>query len=85
MKILLATADLDEQRWAADAGLVDGFAPAPALLDGEQREALAELARRSGLPVHVTVAALSAGDSYREGRELAKLGDAVVVHIPLIE
>ena len=85
MKILLATADIDEQRWAAEAGLVDGFAPAPTMLDGEEREALAELARRSGLPVHVTVAALSAADIYREGRELAKLGDAVVVHIPLIE
>jgi transaldolase len=85
MKILLATADLDEQRWASDAGLVDGFVPPPTMLDGEEREALAELARRSGLPVHVTVAALNAGDIYRDGRELAKLGDAVVVHIPLIE
>jgi transaldolase len=85
MKILLATADLDEQRWASEAGLVDGFAPSPTMLDGEEREALAELARRSGLPIHVTVAALSAADIYREGRELARLGDAVVLHIPLIE
>ena len=85
MKILLATADLDGQRWASDAGLVDGFAPPPTMLDGEERDGLAELARRSGLPVHVTVAALNAADIYRDGRELAKLGDAVVVHIPLIE
>ncbi len=85
MKILLATADLDEQRWASDAGLVDGFAPPPVLLDADEREALADLARHSGLPVHVTVVALNAADIYREGRELAKLGDAVVLHIPLIE
>ena len=85
MKILLATADLDEQRWAADAGLLDGLAPPAAKLDGEAREELAELARRSGLPIHVMVAALNAADIYREGRELARLGDAIVLHVPLIE
>ncbi len=85
MKILLATADLDEQRWAANAGLVDGLAPPAAMLDATAREELADLARRSGLPVHVTVAALNAADIYRDGRELAKLGDGIVLHIPLIE
>lgn len=85
MKILLATADLDEQRWAAEAGLLDGLAVPPAMLDAAERDDLAELARRSGLPVHVTIAALSAADIYREGRELAKLGDAIVLHIPLME
>ena len=85
MKILLATADLDEQRWASEAGLLDGLAPPPTLYANGGREELAELARRSALPVHVTVAAINAGDIYREGRELAKLGDAIVLHIPLIE
>ena len=85
MKILLATADVDEQRWAADAGLVDGLAPPAALLDGDAREELAELARRTGLPLHVTVAALGSAEIHREGRELARLGDAIVLHVPLIE
>ena len=85
MKILLATADLDEQSWAANAGLVDGLAPPPALLDGDAREELAELARRSGLPLHVTIAALNAADVHRAGRDLARLGDGVVLHIPMIE
>ena len=85
MKILLATADLDEQRWAANAGLIDGLAPPASKLDGGSRDEIADLARRSGLPVHVTVVALNAADTYREGRELAKLGDAIVLHVPLIE
>jgi transaldolase len=35
--------------------------------------------------VHVTVSALNAADIYRDGRELARLGDAVVLHVPVIE
>ena len=85
MKILLATADLAEQQWAATAGLVDGLAPPPALLDGDAREELAELSRRSGLPLHVTIAALNAADVHRAGRDLARLGDGIVLHIPMIE
>lgn len=85
MKILLATVDVDDQRWATNAGLLDGLAPPPMPLDGEAREELADLARRSGLPVHVTLTSLNAADIYRDGRELAKLADGIVLHVPLIE
>jgi len=90
MRIFLATATLDDLRWAADNGLADGVMTTPAMLadaapNGEMREHLAEIARSTGLPICVTVGAIDGGDIYRDGRELAKLSDHVIVQVPLIE
>ena len=90
MRIFLATAQLDDIRWAAENGLADGVTISPSLLaaavgDGDGREHLAEICRESVMPVCVTVGAINAADIYRDGRELAKISDQVVVQIPLIE
>lgn len=89
MKIILASADLDDIRWAADAGLLDAVLTTPAMLgdaDGpSERELLADICRAAGTPVYVSVHAIDPADIYRDGRELARLSDAIVVQVPLVE
>jgi transaldolase len=92
MKIFLATADVEELRWAADLGLVDGVLTTPAMLtrqsdteNSEPRELLEALCHATPLPVCAAVGAINADDAYRDGRELAKLGDQMMIQIPLVE
>jgi transaldolase len=90
MRILLDTADLDEVQWAASAGLVEGVTTDPTLLaeatsEMDYRQHLLELGRLVRGPVTAQVLSVGADDMYREGKELAKLSDNVVVEIPMIE
>lgn len=89
MRIFLATAKLDDIRWAADHGLADGVLTTPALLaeasDGDGRGLLADICRTTSLPVCATVGAIDGADIYRDGRELAKLSDHVIVQVPFVE
>jgi transaldolase len=88
MKVLLASADVGQIRWAAARGLLDGVITTPALLreaDRDERELVSELARGSDMPLYVTVRAARGDAVYRDGKELSRLADQVVVQIPLIE
>lgn len=90
MKIFLASASRDEVRWAATNGLLDGVMTSPALLAEEAnadavRDLVLDLCGIAGVPVHVSVQAVDAADVYRDGRELSRLGDTVVVQIPFVE
>jgi transaldolase len=90
MKILLDSADLGEIAWATRTGLIDGVTTNPTLLAGgagarDHREHLAEIARRVSGPVSATVVAVAAEDMYREGKELARLADNIVVRVPMLE
>ena len=90
MKIFLITAALDDVRWATSRGLIDAVVTSPALLSAEAperdgRDVVAELARGAGIPVHATVEAVSAQDLYEDGKELARLGEQIVVQLPMIE
>jgi transaldolase len=90
MRILLATANLEDIRWATEHGLADGIVTSPALLDAaadheDGRELVAEICRISTVPVCVTVGALDGREVYHDARELAKLGETVVVQVPFIE
>lgn len=90
MKIFLITASADDVRWATAHGLVDAVMTSPALLtaeggDTEGRQLLSDIARLAGLPVHATAEAVSSEDVYHDGKELARLGEQIVVHIPMIE
>jgi transaldolase len=88
MKILLASADLDDIAWAATNGFLDGVMTMPALFrehDRDERELLLDICRVVDAPVYVTVHAVDADDTYRDGRELSRLSDQIVVQIPLIE
>lgn len=91
MKFFLDTADLTEIRRAAEAGLIDGVTTNPSLLskvagaDHEPREILAEICRAVNGPISAEVVALEWREMLREGRELAKLADNIVVKVPLTE
>lgn len=92
MKIFLATADVEELRWAAGLGLIDGVLTTPAMLtrqsdtdDLEPRDLLDALCRATALPVCAAIGSINADDAYRDGRELAKLSDQIMVQVPLVE
>jgi transaldolase len=89
MKIFLATARLGDVAWGATHGMLDGVFTSPGLLadeaGGDARAHLQELCRLVHGPVFVTVQTIDAAGAYRDGRELAKLSDQVIVQLPLVE
>ena len=90
MKILLDTASLDEVRWGTEVGIVDGISTDPTLIAEEDsteeyHELLGELCRLTRGPVLAPVLAITADDMYRDGKELAKIADNIVVEVPVIE
>jgi transaldolase len=90
MRIFIATAKLDDIRWASGHGLVDGVLTTPSLLTAEVHPAgaadlLSDICRLAAMPVAVTVGAVHAADIYHDARELAKLGESVIIQIPFVE
>ncbi len=89
MKIFLATARAGEVSWGVAHGMLDGVFTTPALLAGEARgdarAQLQELCRLVHGHVFATVQSVDAAGAYRDGRELAKLSDQIVVQVPLVE
>jgi transaldolase len=90
MKIHLASATLSDIRWAVDHGLADGVVTSPALLAAvlpgtDGRDILSDITRDVALPVSVTAASIDPADIYRDGRELAKIADNIVVQVPLVD
>lgn len=89
MKLYLASANLDDVRWAAGRRLVEGVLTTPTLTRTEdvedERERLREIARLVEGSVLATVHAVTADDVYRDGRELSKLSDNVIVQVPFVE
>ena len=89
MKIFLATANADDVAWGAAHGMLDGVLTSPRLLadasDGDARAHLAELCRLVQRPIFACTQSVDAAGSYRDGRELAKLSDQIVVQLPLVE
>jgi transaldolase len=89
MKIYLATASIDDVAWGAAHGMVDGVLTTPGLLaddaDAEMRAHLADLCRLVHGPIFAAVHAVDATGAYRDGKELAKISDQIVVQLPLLE
>ena len=89
MKIFLASAAVGEVAWAAEAGLADGILTTPAQLHEEAaadpRGLLQDLCRAGGGSVLASVESVHAEEMYRDGRDLARLSDQIVVEVPLIE
>lgn len=90
MKIFLATASIRDVQWAVDGGLADGVLTSPAMLrdaseDDDEHSVLAEICRAATGPVCAAVGSVNAADIYRDGRELAKISDQIVVQVPLLE
>jgi transaldolase len=90
MRVLLDTANVADIQWAAAAGIIEGVTTNPSLLAEEASEQdyklhLAEICRLVDGPVTAQVISVDAEGMYREGKELSRLGDNVVVEIPMIE
>lgn len=88
MKIFLASADLDDIAWAAASGFLDGVLTSPPLFreqERDERDQIAEICRVVDAPVYVTVHAVDGDDVYRDGKELSRLSDQIVVQVPLVE
>ena len=90
MKIFLASASLEDIRWASGTELIDGIVTSPTMLatatagdDGQGL--LTEICRAASVPVCATVSSVSGQDMYQDARELAKLCDNMIVQIPLLE
>jgi len=90
MKFFLDTASLKDITWAAQAGLIDGVTTNPSLLstqagDLDPRDVLKEICSLVEGPVSAEVIAVDTDGMLKEGRELAKIADNVVVKIPMTE
>lgn len=89
MKLLLASASATDVAWGAAHGMLDGVFTTPALLAeesyGDARAHLLELCRLVHGPIFASVLTIDAAGAYRDGKELAKLSDQIVVQLPLVE
>jgi transaldolase len=89
MKIYLATASTDDVAWGAAHGMLDGVLTTPGLLaddaESDMRGHLAELCRLVHGPIFASVHAVDAAGAYRDGKELAKISDQIVVQLPFLE
>lgn len=90
MKIFLATAELDQVAWAAGNGLADGVLTSPQALNDagavtDPRGLIQDLCWAVRGPVIASVESIDADEMYRDGRELARLSDQVIVEVPLVD
>src|SRR2546426_4830528 len=90
MKFFLDTASLKDISWAAQAGLIDGITTNPSLLskqagDLDPRDVLKEICSLVDGPVSTEVVAVDTDEMVKEGTQLAKIAENIVVKIPMIE
>ncbi len=86
MKFFIDTANIDEIKKANDYGLLDGVTTNPSLVAREGREfreLIAEICSIVDGPVSAEAVSLDAEGLVKEGRELAKIHENIVVKVPL--
>jgi transaldolase len=88
MKIFLDTANIDEIRDAAALGILGGVTTNPSLMSkesrGDYKAVLKEICGIVQGPVSAEVVSEEFEEMLRQGRDLAKIDDHIVVKIPLI-
>jgi len=88
VKIFIDSGLIDEIKEAQSMGVIDGVTTNPSLLakgGKPTKEAIAEICEIVDGPISAEVVAVDCDGIVREGRELAKIHDNVVVKVPLIE
>jgi transaldolase len=87
MKFFIDTANLEEIKKANELGLLDGVTTNPTLVAKEGRnfeELIKEICAMVNGPVSAEVISVEAEAMIKEARHLVKLGDNIVVKIPMI-
>jgi transaldolase len=87
MKFFIDTANIEEIKKAHDLGLLDGVTTNPSLVAKEGRDfedLIKEICSIVEGPVNAEVVSTDAQGIIKEGRELVKLADNIVVKVPLI-
>ncbi|UCF04759.1 MAG: fructose-6-phosphate aldolase [bacterium] len=89
MKFFIDTANVEEIREAATMGVLDGVTTNPTLLSREAgkgfyREILKEICSIVPGPVSAEVVSLDAEGMVREGKELCKIADNIIIKVPCI-
>jgi transaldolase len=88
MKIFIDTANINEIKEAASMGLLDGVTTNPSLVAKEGKEfktLLKEICAVVQGDISAEVVATDLDGMLREGRDLAKIDDKIVVKVPLIK
>lgn len=89
MKILFATAEPADVAWGVAHGMLDGVVTSPRLLGetgtDDVRAHLVELARMFHGPLYATVQSVDHAGAYRDGKDLARLSDQIVIQLPLVD
>jgi transaldolase len=86
MKFFIDTADIEEIKKAHAIGMVDGVTTNPSLVARTGKpflEVLNEILAVVDGPVNAEVVSLESAGMLKEGRELAKIHDNIVVKIPM--
>ena len=86
MKFFLDTANLDEINNATQMGLIDGVTTNPSLVAREGKEFIplvTEICKVVDGPVSLETVSIDSEGMLKEARELIKIGDNVVVKIPM--
>ncbi|MBX7172971.1 MAG: fructose-6-phosphate aldolase [Pyrinomonadaceae bacterium] len=87
MKFFIDTANLDEISQANEMGLIDGVTTNPSLIakegDIDFKEHIAKICSMVKGDISAEVVSLDAEGMLKEGRELAKIADNVVIKCPL--
>ncbi len=86
MKFFLDTADIEQIRTANSWGILDGVTTNPTLISKTGRpfrEVVKEILEEVEGPVSLETVSLDAEGMIKEGRQLAELGENVVVKIPM--
>ncbi len=87
MKFFIDTANLDEIKQANEMGLIDGVTTNPSLIaregDIDFKEHIGKICAMVKGDISAEVISLDADGIIKEGRELAKIADNVVVKCPL--
>jgi len=86
MKFFIDTANVKEIKQAVEMGMVDGVTTNPSLVAKEGRkfeEVLKDICRIVDGPVSAEVVSLEAKGMVTEGKKLAKIGDNIVIKVPM--
>lgn len=86
MKIFIDTANVDEIRKAAGLGVIDGVTTNPSLISKEKKEPVSLLREICSVldgPVSAEAVSMDSEGMTKEGRELSRIHENIVVKIPM--